>query len=40
MAFIIIITAITKSITFIVAVVVIVVGSGAVVLSSGHDYCQ
>lgn len=39
MAFIIIITAITKSITFIVAVVV-VVGSGAVVLSSGHDYCQ
>lgn len=38
MAFIIIIMAITKSITFIVDVVV--VGSGAVVLSSGHDYCQ
>lgn len=37
MAFIIIITAITKSITFIIAL--IVVGSGAVV-PSGHDYCQ
>lgn len=39
MAFIIIITAITKSITFIVAVVVVVSGA-AVVLSSGHDNCQ